>query len=174
MRGKGGRTAGVSKKPQSCQKQLKTRNEKRNSRKGTGGKNGEAQEETHIVPVRLGELHGRRSPLDSSAIDEDMDVATHSVESLLKDRLDGRLVGHVAIDYLDGVAQRFDSIVSVETGGTRALHQADGGTRLSESDGARRTDTWGEKTLSPTAEQLGNSIVWLRAITMRYRQGVVA
>lgn len=110
MRGKGGRTAGVSKKPQSCQKQLKTRNEKRNSRKGTGGKNGEAQEETHIVPVRLGELHGRGSPLDSSAIDEDMDFSSHCLERLLEEAPHGVKISEVALDGLDGAAGCRDGV----------------------------------------------------------------
>ncbi len=40
---------------------------------------------THIVPIPLGERHGRRSSLDASAVDEDVDFAAHGFKSLLEE-----------------------------------------------------------------------------------------
>ena len=44
---------------------------------------------TYIIPITFGEGYSWRPPLNSSTIDEDMDLAAHGIESLLEEASDG-------------------------------------------------------------------------------------
>jgi hypothetical protein len=97
---------------------------------------------THVVPVLLWEGDARRSPLDARTIDEDVDVAAHRVERAREEAPDGREVGEVAVDELDGRAERLERAEGVQVlrraaGGGRALDEADGRARFGECARAR-------------------------------------
>ena len=100
------------------------------------------RKETHIVPVRLGELDGRGSPLDAGAVDEDVDLAAHGVERLLEEALDALEVGEVALDGLDGAAGGGDGDGGFVVGGAGAADEADVRACLGEGDSAGCADTW--------------------------------
>lgn len=40
---------------------------------------------THIVPILIGEVHCRRTSLDPSAVDQDVDLASHHFKSFAED-----------------------------------------------------------------------------------------
>ena len=124
---------------------LKTENRKRLlGGKGRGEReySKERRKETHIVPVRLGELDGRGSPLDAGAVDEDVDLAAHGVERLLEEALDALEVGEVALDGLDGAAGGGEGGGGLVVGGAGAADEADVRACLCEGDSAGCADTW--------------------------------
>jgi hypothetical protein len=68
---------------------------------------------TRIVPVILGEIKARRSPLDARAVDKNMDLAVHYVQSLLEKATDRLEIGQVAVDGLRGGTQGLDRVQGV-------------------------------------------------------------
>ena len=99
---------------------------------------------THIVPVGLGELHGRGSPLDARAVDEDVDLASHHVERLGEYAPHGVKVGQVCVDNFDRAPEGGDGVGRLVVGRAGAAEEADVGPRLGEGDGAGCTDACGD------------------------------
>ena len=99
---------------------------------------------THIVPVGLGELHGRGSPLDARAVDEDVDLASHRLERLGEYALHGVKVAQVCVDDFDRAPERGDGLGRLVVGRPGAADEADVGPRLGEGDGAGCTDACGD------------------------------
>ena len=95
---------------------------------------------TYIIPVGLGELDGRGSPLYSGAIDEDMDFASHGVERELEDAFYGLEICEVALYGFDGAACCSDGVEGVIAGGSGASDETDVCAGLCEGDGTRSTD----------------------------------
>lgn len=69
--------------------------------------------QTYIIPISLGELDGRGSPLNACTVDEDMYFAAHGVERPLKNKLHGFEVGEVTFHHFDCASQSGDGVVGV-------------------------------------------------------------
>ncbi len=100
----------------------------------------------YLIPVFLGEVQTRGSPLDTSAINENVYIATHYVESFLKEAFDGVEIIEVAIDNLRPGADGTDGVEGIEVGvsawGRGSIDKAEGRASLSESQGASSADAW--------------------------------
>ncbi len=74
-----------------------------------------------------------------------MDLSSHRVERQLEEAFHGVKVAQVALDGFDRPPESSNRIRSLMVGAAWALHEADAGTSLSESNGAGSTDTCGDK-----------------------------
>ena len=84
----------------------------------------------HLIPIRFWEFHGRRTSLDASTVDEDVNLA-HFLHGLRKYAFDTFEVRQIAFDDLDTSTESSDRVVGGSIGAPGTLHKADVRTRFS-------------------------------------------
>jgi hypothetical protein len=64
----------------------------------------------YLIPVFLGKVQTRGSPLNTGAIDENVNLTAHYVESILKEVFDGGKIIEVAVDKVCRGAESTDGM----------------------------------------------------------------
>jgi hypothetical protein len=99
----------------------------------------------YLIPIFLEEVQTRGSPLNTSTINENVYIATHYVESFLKEAFDGFKIIEVTKHNLRPCTDSTDGIecikVGVSTWGRGSIDKAEGRASLSESQSASSADT---------------------------------
>ena len=124
---------------------MKRRRELGKTPKGTPGRWDLGIGKTYIIPVGFGELDGRGSPLNSSAVDKNMDLSSHEVERPLEEAFHRVEICQVALDSFDRAAGGSNGIGGFIIRRVGTPNETDVSPGLSESNRAGRTDACRDK-----------------------------